>query len=81
MQQRLRDYIFAVVQHFPKVYAWDVVNEVATDAPDPLTPYRTNSPWYIAYSVGGQDGSEYVRDAFVFANQARRFHWPLQRSR
>jgi endo-1,4-beta-xylanase len=71
VQQRLRDYIFAVVQHFPNVYAWDVVNEVATDAPNPLTPYRTNSPWYIAYSVGGQDGSEYVRDAFVFANQAR----------
>ena len=34
-------------------------------------PYRTNSPWYIAYSVGGQDGSEYVRDAFLFASQAR----------
>ena len=71
VQQRLRDYIFAVVQHFPNVYAWDVVNEVATDAPNPVTPYRTNSPWYIAYSVGGQDGSEYVRDAFIFADQAR----------
>ena len=71
VQQRLRDYIFAVVQHFPNVYAWDVVNEVATDAPNPATPYRTNSRWYLAYAVGGQDGSEYVRDAFLFASQAR----------
>src|SRR5687768_2185453 len=31
VQQNLRDYIFAVVQHFPNVYAWDVVNEVASD--------------------------------------------------
>jgi len=71
VQQRLRTYIFAVVQRYPGIYAWDVVNEVATDAPNPVTPYRTNSPWYIAYSVGGQDGSEYVRDAFMFAHQAR----------
>ena len=53
VQQRLRDYIFAVVQHFPNVYAWDVVNEVATDTPNAANPYRTDSPWYIAYSVGG----------------------------
>src|SRR5262245_29334041 len=71
VQQRLRDYIFAVVQHFPNVYAWDVVNEVATDTPNAANPYRTDSPWYIAYSRGGQDGSEYVRDAFLFATQAR----------
>ncbi len=71
VQQRLRTYIFAVVQRYPSIYAWDVVNEVATDAPNPVTPYRTNSDWYIAYSVGGQDGSEYVRDAFMFASQAR----------
>jgi endo-1,4-beta-xylanase len=71
VQQNLRNYIFAVVQHFPEVYAWDVVNEVATDAPNAPNPYRTNSPWYIAYSVGGQDGTEYVRDAFTFAAQAR----------
>ena len=71
VQQRLRNYIFAVVQRYPNIYAWDVVNEVATDAPNPVTPYRTNSDWYIAYSVGGQDGSEYVRDAFLFASQAR----------
>ena len=46
VQQRLRDYIFAVVQHFPNVYAWDVVNEVASDTPNSANPYRTDSPWY-----------------------------------
>ncbi len=71
VRQRLRDYIFAVVTHFPEVYAWDVVNEVATDTPNAANPYRTDSPWYIAYSVGGADGSEYVRDAFLFATEAR----------
>jgi endo-1,4-beta-xylanase len=71
VQQRLRSYIFAVVQHWPDVYAWDVVNEVASDTPNAINPYRTDSPWYIAYSVGGNDGSEYVRDAFLFATQAR----------
>ena len=67
----MRDYIFAVIQHFPDVYAWDVVNEVASDTPNAANPYRTDSPWYIAYSVGGKDGREYVRDAFLFATQAR----------
>jgi endo-1,4-beta-xylanase len=71
VQQRLRDYIFAVIQRFPDIYAWDVVNEVATDTPNAANPYRTTSPWYQAYSVGGMDGSEYVRDAFLFATQAR----------
>ena len=71
VQQNLRNYIFAVVEHFPQVYAWDVVNEVATDTPNAANPYRTDSPWYIAYSVGGGDGAEYVRDAFTFAAQAR----------
>jgi endo-1,4-beta-xylanase len=70
VRQRLRDYIFAVIEHFPDVYAWDVVNEVASDTPNDPNPYRTNSPWYVAYSVGG-DGSQYVRDAFLFATQAR----------
>lgn len=71
VRQRLRDYIFAVVEHFPEVYAWDVVNEAASDTPNAANPYRTNSPWYQAYSVGGADGSEYVRDAFLYATQAR----------
>jgi endo-1,4-beta-xylanase len=73
VQQRLHDYIFAVMQHFPNVYAWDVVNEVASDTPNAANPYRTDSPWYRAYSVGGLDGSQYVRDAFTFAAQARNF--------
>jgi endo-1,4-beta-xylanase len=71
VQQRLRNYIFAVVQHFPDVYAWDVVNEVASDTPNASNPYRTNSPWYEAYSVGGMNGRDYVVDAFLFATQAR----------
>jgi endo-1,4-beta-xylanase len=71
IQQNLRNYIFAVIQHFPNVYAWDVVNEVASDTQNATNPYRTDSPWYQAYSVGGLDGSDYVRDAFTFANQAR----------
>ncbi len=71
VRQRLRDYIFSVMQHFPDVYAWDVVNEAASDTPNATNPYRTNSPWYQAYSVGGSDGSEYVRDAFLYATQAR----------
>lgn len=68
---RLRDYIYAVIQHYPDIYAWDVVNEVATDTPNAANPYRTDSPWYIAYSAGGGDGSEYVRDAFIYAANAR----------
>jgi endo-1,4-beta-xylanase len=71
VQQRLRDYIFAVIQHWPNIHAWDVVNEVATDTANAANPYRTDSPWYLAYSVGGADGSQYVRDAFLFATQAR----------
>jgi endo-1,4-beta-xylanase len=70
VQQNLRNYIFAVVQHFPNVYAWDVVNEVASDTQNATNPYRTNSPWWDAYSVGG-NGRDYVRDAFIFANEAR----------
>lgn len=71
IQQNLRNYIFAVIPHFPNVYAWDVVNEVASDTQNAANPYRTDSPWYEAYSVGGLNGSDYVRDAFTFANQAR----------
>jgi endo-1,4-beta-xylanase len=71
VQQRLRDYIFAVIQHYPDIYAWDVVNEVASDTPNAANPYRTNSPWYEAYGVGGADPTQYVRDAFLFATQAR----------
>ncbi len=71
IQQNLRNYIFAVVQRYPEVYAWDVVNEVASDPQNAANPYRTDSLWYAAYSIGGLNGKDYVRDAFTFANQAR----------
>jgi endo-1,4-beta-xylanase len=71
LQQNLRNYIFAVVQHFPNVYAWDVVNEVASDTPNAANPYRTDSLWYAAYASGGGNGADYVRDAFNLANEAR----------
>jgi endo-1,4-beta-xylanase len=58
------------MQHFPTVYAWDVVNEVASDTPNAANPYRTNSPWYQAYSQSG-DGRDYVVDAFMIAGQVR----------
>jgi endo-1,4-beta-xylanase len=71
IQQHLRDYIHAVVARYPEVYAWDVVNEVASDTQNAANPYRTDSLWWAAYSHGGLNGSDYVRDAFTFANEAR----------
>jgi endo-1,4-beta-xylanase len=71
VQQRLCNYIDAVVRRYPQVYAWDVVNEVASDTQNAANPYRTDSPWYQAYAAGGNDGSRYVRDAFTCANQSR----------
>jgi len=68
VRSRLQKYITDVVTHFKgKVYAWDVVNEVAGDAAGQT--YRTNSPWYQAYSVGG-NGADYIEDAFRFARAA-----------
>jgi endo-1,4-beta-xylanase len=71
VQQHLRTYITAVMQHFPDAYAWDVVNEVASDTPNAANPYRTDSPWYQAYSQAGGDGRDYVVDAFMIAGQVR----------
>jgi endo-1,4-beta-xylanase len=71
LQGRLCDYIDAVVTHFPQIYAWDVVNEVASDTENPANPYRTSSPWYQAYEAAGANGWDYVVDAFECANQAR----------
>jgi endo-1,4-beta-xylanase len=69
VRQRLQTYITDVVTHFKgKVYAWDVVNEVASNTAGVV--YRTDSPWYRAYSVGGADGNEYIEDAFRFAHDA-----------
>jgi endo-1,4-beta-xylanase len=71
VQQHMRDYIDTVMKHFPDVYAWDVVNEAASDDASSANGFRTDSPWYVAYSFGGKDGREYVRDAFLFATQTR----------
>jgi endo-1,4-beta-xylanase len=69
VQQRLRTYITDVVTHFKgKVYAWDVVNEVAGETA--ASRYRTDSPWYRAYSVGGANGADYIEDAFRAARAA-----------
>ncbi len=69
VRQRLEDYITDVVTHFKDdVYAWDVVNEVASDASGAI--YRTDSPWYQAFSVGGGDGAEYIEIAFRAARAA-----------
>jgi endo-1,4-beta-xylanase len=71
VQQHLRDYITAVMTHFPNVYAWDVVNEVATDTPNAADPYRHDSLWYAAYANGGMNGKDYVVDAFKIAGEVR----------
>lgn len=60
--QRLRDHITTVVNRYKgKVYAWDVVNEVISDAPD---EYFRNSPWY---KICGED---FVQKAFEYAHAA-----------
>ncbi len=68
VKRRLETYVRDVVTHFKgKVYAWDVVNEVAGDEPGQI--YRTNSNWYQAYSIGG-NGADYIEDAFRAARAA-----------
>jgi endo-1,4-beta-xylanase len=73
LQQRLCQYMNRVVTHFPQIYAWDVVNEVASDTQNSANPYRTASPWYQAYLAAGvaDPGFAYVRDAFECAGLAR----------
>lgn len=67
--QRLTQYITTVVDQFEgRVSSWDVVNEVASDAAGQT--YRTDSPWYQAFSANGGDGREYIRVAFQAARAA-----------
>ncbi len=52
-----------MLTHFRgKVYAWDVVNEVASDTPGQT--YREDSPWYTAL------GPDYIEVAFRAARAA-----------
>jgi len=70
--QHLRTYITAVMGRYPEVYAWDVVNEAATDTPNAANPYRTDSLWYQAYQqFAARPGGEYVIDAFRIASEVR----------
>lgn len=63
VRQRLGTYIAAVVTHFRgQVYAWDVVNEVASDTAGQT--YRESSPWHVAL------GPDYIEYAFRAARAA-----------
>ncbi|HWA00660.1 MAG TPA: endo-1,4-beta-xylanase [Caulobacterales bacterium] len=63
IRNRLETYIHDVVTHFAgKVYAWDVVNEVASDGANPV--YREDSPWHQAL------GPDYIEYAFRAARAA-----------
>lgn len=59
---RLKQHIFEVVGRYKgQIYAWDVVNEAISDAPN---EYLRNSEWYqIA-------GEEYIAKAFEYAHEA-----------
>jgi endo-1,4-beta-xylanase len=62
VQRRLERYVTDVVTHFRgQVYAWDVVNEPASDG---STTWREDSPWYRAL------GPDYVDIAFRAARAA-----------
>ena len=79
-RQNLQDYITAVAGHFAgKVISWDVVNEALDGGSLPFSNWkdvaRKSSPWYIAYANGantanGENGADYIYDAFVFARLA-----------
>jgi len=63
VRKRLETYITDVVTHFRrKVYAWDVVNEVASDHEGSI--YREDSPWFQAL------GPDYIEYAFRAARRA-----------
>ncbi len=63
VRKRLETYITDVVTHFRrKVYAWDVVNEVASDHDGSI--YREDSPWFQAL------GPDYIEYAFRAVRRA-----------
>jgi endo-1,4-beta-xylanase len=63
VRKRLETYVSDVVTHFRrKVYAWDVVSEVASDTDGSI--YRESSPWYQAL------GPDYIEYAFRAARRA-----------
>jgi endo-1,4-beta-xylanase len=63
VRRRLETYIADVVSHFRgRVYAWDVVNEPASDNEGEV--YRTDSPWHDAL------GPDYIEIAFRAARAA-----------
>src|ERR1019366_5797110 len=59
----MKDHITTVMQHCQgKVYAWDVVNEAASDQPD--HPIQADNFWAKVV------GPDYVEKAFEFAREA-----------
>ncbi len=82
----MEEYINMVAGHYAgRLISWDVVNEAfQTSVPNVPSNWRDalrkdekpdGSPWYQAYTNGadlsiGEDGSDYIYDAFVFTRLA-----------
>jgi endo-1,4-beta-xylanase len=75
----MEDYINNVAGKYAgRLISWDVVNEAFKDSVTSAGSWRdalrtNDSPWYRAYANGagaGEDGSDYIYDAFVFARIA-----------
>lgn len=80
-KENLGKFIGEVAGHFKgKVISWDVVNEafdssVSESISNWREGLRVDVPWYRAYANGtdaskGEDPSDYIYDAFVYARQA-----------
>ena len=57
VQQRLRDYIVAVMRHYPTSTPGTWSTKRPRDTPNAANPYRTDSPWYQRLRAGGDDGT------------------------